>query len=87
VVESTPSRRPRCPAGVPLLARRGAGLAADAGVEIDDEAELFARGRPYQLRAQQTGKRVLRWRGLQCRVKIKEKLLAGMASTFGAENP
>ena len=29
---------------VPLLATRGAGLTADAGVEIDDEAELF-RGR------------------------------------------
>ena len=28
-------------AGVPFLAARHAGLAADAGVEVDDEAELF----------------------------------------------
>ena len=33
-------------AGVPFLAARHAGMAADAGVEIDDEAELFCRSRP-----------------------------------------
>jgi hypothetical protein len=31
------------PAGVPLLAGCHAGMAADAGVEVDDEAELLRR--------------------------------------------
>src|SRR5262249_12832662 len=36
----------RMPAGVPLLAGGGAGVAADADVEIDDEPELFGT-RPW----------------------------------------
>ena len=42
-------QRRRVAAGVPFLARGGAGMAADADVEVDDEAELFlARQLPRQ---------------------------------------
>ena len=33
--------RPHMPAAVPFLARGGAGMAADADIEVDDEAKLF----------------------------------------------
>ena len=36
--------RRHVPAGVPLLARGGAGMAADAEIEIDNEAELRLPG-------------------------------------------
>ena len=38
-------QRRRMAAGVPFLARGGAGVAADAKIEIDDEAELGLAGR------------------------------------------
>ena len=38
-------QRPGDAAGVPLLARDRAGMAADAGVQVDDEAELARRWR------------------------------------------
>src|SRR5439155_20895577 len=44
-------QRPRLAERVPLLAARHAGVAADAGVEIDDEPELFCAG----LRGRQAG--------------------------------
>ncbi len=37
--------------------------------------------------AQTSGPRVVRWLWIQSRLKITEKLLAGMASMCGAENP
>src|SRR5262249_4296638 len=42
-------QRPESAAGIPLLARGGAGVAADTDVEVDDEPELFlARSRLRQ---------------------------------------